>query len=289
MKYYIPLLLVLIFSSTCSALDFGRLGGTFTMDGEILEGDTVNLLIELSKWEVPPTVFHITSPGGDLGEAMLIGEIIRESQIPVWSGDECSSACVFILASGVERSVFGKLGLHRPYFDKSYFANLTSTQAKDKYEELKEASIDYLKKMEVKQSIIERIFETDSTNVELLEKDEANKLFGYQSQFYEEWLTAKCGKFTPEQTKIIKSYWSLVAALQTYQVMNDPSIPKTEDFGSNLDELMENGKLAYELQKANLLQPYIELSENHKKCTEKAVSRHVYSWHKVLKKFLTTE
>lgn len=216
----------------------------------------------------------------------MIGEIIRESQIPVWSGEQCSSACVFILVSGVERRAQGAVGLHRPYFDKSYFADLTSTEAKVKYYELKKQSIDYLRKMEVGQQIIERIFATDSTNIDLISEKEANNLFGFRSPFYEEWLMAKCGKYTDEESKIIKSYWSLMAARTTYAMLQDKTIPKTEDFGDNLPELVEDSQLAYQLEKANLLDPYVTLSNTHKKCIENAASQHIYSFHYAIKKYL---
>jgi len=285
MRKILKMLVPLIFASHVSAMDFGQLGGTFTMHGEIKKDDSVNFIISLASWDNPPTVFHITSTGGDLDEAMKIGEIIRSSQIPVWSGEECFSACVFIYASGVERDAQGKVGLHRPYFDKKYFANLSSLEAKEKYEELKQQSITYLKEIEVSQALIDRMFQTGSTEVDIIEAEEANRLFGAQSPFYEEWITAKCGKYTEEQSRVLTSWGSLQAARATLAMAKDESIPKSDNFGSNLQELVEGAQLALQMEKAGMLEPYIELSEIHQKCEEKAANAHVYSFHRSLQKY----
>lgn len=274
------------FASWVTAMDFGRAGGTFTMTGEIEKDDFMKFATSLASWKEPPTVFHIVSIGGDLGEAMRIGKLIRESQIPIWTGSECLSACVFIFIAGVERAAQGKVGLHRPYFDKKYFSDLTSIQAKEKYEELKQNSFTYLKDMEVSQAKTERIFQTGSTDVDILSAEEANTLFGYRSPFYEEWLTAKCGKYTEEQSKVIRSWSNLQAARMTLHVAQDESFSKAEKYGSNIRELVEGAQLALQMEKAGMLEPYIELSKIHQKCEKKSANSHVYSFHRSLKKHL---
>lgn len=284
-KIYLIILLS-IFSCKASGMEFRQLGGTFTMDGNIEEGDSIDFIASLASWKTPPTVFHISSKGGNLDEAMKIGKIIRLSQIPVWTGEECFSACVFIYAAGVERDARGNIGLHRPSFEKKYFANLTSLEAKDKYNELKQQSISYLKELEVSQAIIDRMFQTGSTEVELINATDANKLFGIKSPFYDEWLTAKCGKYTAEQSQIIMSWYSLQAVRMTVAVMQDDSFPKTDDFGSNIIELLDNAQLALQMENADTLAPYIELSEIYQKCQEKAVSSHRYSFHRSLQNYL---
>ncbi|REL27053.1 hypothetical protein DXX93_11090 [Thalassotalea euphylliae] len=85
-----------IFTFSVQSMEFLKLGGTFSMHGEIKKGDAAKFLLEFTSWEVAPTIFFISSRGGNLDEAIHIGEIIRASQIPVHSGEECFSACVFI-------------------------------------------------------------------------------------------------------------------------------------------------------------------------------------------------
>jgi len=274
------------FAFSANSMDFLQLGGTFSMHGNIEKDDAAKFVVEFASWEVPPTIFFISSKGGDLEEAIQIGDIIRASQIPVQSGEECFSACVFILSAGVEKTIDGVIGLHRPYFNKSYFANLTSLEAKEKYETLKANSEDYLKRMGVKHSLIERMFETDSTNVDILNKFEARKEFDARVPFYEEWLTAKCGKYTEEQKKVLYSLSALRAARATIAFAQDKDIPKADGFGGNLTELAQEAELAIQMEKADMLEPYIDLSNIHAKCEDKAANAHVFSFHYSLQEYL---
>lgn len=267
-------------------MEFLKLGGTFSMHGEIEKDDAARFLVEFASWEVAPTIFFISSKGGNLDEAIQIGEIIRASQIPVQSGEECFSACVFVLSAGVERTIDGVIGLHRPYFDKSYFANLTSIEAQAKYETLRDNSEDYLRKMGVKQTLIERMFETDSTNVDILSKHEAQKEFDSRLPFYEEWLSAKCGKYTEEQEKVLNSLGALRAARATIALAQDKDIPKADGFGNNLMELAQKAELAIQMEKSGMLQPYIDLSNIHAKCEDKAANEHVLSFHYSVQEYL---
>ncbi len=83
MKKYILVLVILIsITNSAFALEFLQLGGTFSMHGEIKQDDSIKLLLELATWENPPTVFVQTSAGGNIDEAMKIGDIVGESQIP---------------------------------------------------------------------------------------------------------------------------------------------------------------------------------------------------------------
>lgn len=84
-------------ASEINALTFSRNGGTFIMEGQFEHGDSTSLNRELLKWKEAPAVFLIDSPGGDLIEAMGIGEVIRAYQIPVWVQGQCASlASMFI-------------------------------------------------------------------------------------------------------------------------------------------------------------------------------------------------
>ena len=72
----------------------------------------------------------VTSSGGSVDEAILIGDYIRKNHIDVVVQDECFSSCVFLQAANIQRknlSPYSKIGIHRPYFGS---ANPTATVAK---------------------------------------------------------------------------------------------------------------------------------------------------------------
>jgi ATP-dependent protease ClpP protease subunit len=63
-------------------------------------------------------IISINSDGGDIAAAMRIGRRLRalNSSIVLNFNDNCHSACMVILASGIKRSPFGRVGIHRPHF-----------------------------------------------------------------------------------------------------------------------------------------------------------------------------
>jgi hypothetical protein len=63
-------------------------------------------------------IVSINSDGGDIAASMRIGRRLRalNSSIIVSLNENCHSACMVILASGVTRSPFGRVGIHRPHF-----------------------------------------------------------------------------------------------------------------------------------------------------------------------------
>lgn len=264
-----------LLSSSAVALEFHRVGGTFSMHGEVRQGDFVNFMVHFASWEKPPTIFHIDSPGGDLEEAMKIGRIIRESYIPIWTGEECSSACVFIFVAGVERVARGRLGLHRPYYDQKYFAQLNPLDAKLKYDELKKESVDYLKEMDVPQDMIERIFKTNSSDIDYLDEAQTKAIFGYRLPFYDEWLASKCGRYTEEEERVLGAISALHAIRAAYTL----KVP-AKGFG---DDIAEKALMALQLEREGRLQPYVELSEKRSKCEEDNANTYIFTYHKIIK------
>ena len=62
---------------------------------------------------------ELDSPGGDVEAAMEIGRIFRKERVWVLlpTSAVCFSACVLVLAGSVNRLIFGKVGIHRPYLE----------------------------------------------------------------------------------------------------------------------------------------------------------------------------
>lgn len=160
-------------------------------------------------------------------------------------------------------------------------------EAKEKYEELKQFSILYLKEIEVSQSIIDRMFQTGSTDVDIVSAKDANILFGIRSPFYDEWLIAKCGQLTDEQSKVLSSWGKLQAARATVEATKNNNFDKTKDFGIDIKTLTEGAQLALQMEKSEILKPYIEIFENHQQCESKAINEHIYSFHKSLQKYMS--
>ena len=91
------------------------------IDGDIIKGDLIKLSNILTQKLQSRVVLN--SNGGDLGEAIRMGEMISAMRLDTridYQG-QCLSACFFLWLNGKNRSPFyemeGKIGLHRPYLN----------------------------------------------------------------------------------------------------------------------------------------------------------------------------
>jgi len=128
-----------------------------------------------------PIVF-LNSTGGDVHAAMRMGRMLRKGMGIAWVRGECSSACALILAAGADRAVFtsGRIGIHRPFFDKSAFAKLSPGKAQSLYQINTSLVEKYLLEMGVSPALYERMLKIPSHQGYYL-SDEEIESFGFQS------------------------------------------------------------------------------------------------------------
>ena len=127
--------------------------------------------------------------------------------------------------------------------------------------------------------VIDRIFDASSKELDIVSEEEAIELFGELTPYYDEWLTAKCGKLSSEEGKIARSFYSLQAALATYEALQDPNFPKSDDFGSNINELMDDAQLAISMHENGILDGYVERIEEINSCRKKSAKTHIKRFH----------
>lgn len=138
----------------------------------------------------------LDSRGGNIIAAMEIGRLLRaaSAHILVDQDAECSSACIFLLASGVDRWVLdgSRLGLHRPFFEQSLFARLSVQDAKKLYSELIERCKRYFIQMGMSDDLFRRMLSIPSQKIEYIDRKLAESvgLIG-EDPAYAEWLRAK--------------------------------------------------------------------------------------------------
>jgi len=147
-------------------------------------------------------VIELNSSGGDVVAALDIGRIIRSKSCRTVVAELhiCASACIFIVVAGEDREIYGKIGIHRPHFDDSYFAGLTVAQAREKYRQLEIETSDYLHDMGMPDELFIRMMRIPSYSVQWLSStDVINLGINGIDPAYEEWLQAKyVQQFGPE-------------------------------------------------------------------------------------------
>ena len=107
-------------------------------------------------------------------------------------GHECSSACVLILAAGVDRNPWGRIGIHRPHFDEKFFAQLTQAEARKKYDQMADTVRRYLAKMGLSENLYTAMLHVPSDDVVYLTVSQLNA-YGLHGQDagWSEWRRAK--------------------------------------------------------------------------------------------------
>jgi hypothetical protein len=92
----------------------GNIGKTWVVvNGEIREGFADEVIEQLRRERAVGLL--ISSPGGSLYEARRLGRYLRQNGLSVGVNGLCTSACVDVLAGGIERYVTrrAKLGIHQ--------------------------------------------------------------------------------------------------------------------------------------------------------------------------------
>lgn len=141
-----------------------------SLDGEIVQND-VDALVTATE-SAPASAMKIlvvNSEGGDLTTAMMIGRFVRAMHFDVVVPEtaECYSACVFVLAAGIDKRVRGRVGIHRPYF-----GNIDPAKAADAIKATKLEVDNYLAEMNIPSRLSDDMFSIDPIDMRMLSGEE---------------------------------------------------------------------------------------------------------------------
>jgi hypothetical protein len=135
--------------------------------------------IEKNKLVISMNAVQLKSRGGNGTAAREIAKLIRAKRLNTYvaEGDECASACVFILLGGVQRYAFGSIGVHRTTYSRDISDDLRV--ANDVDENIKDVN-NFVQSMSVSARLSDAINTTESWRTRYLtikEKREMN-VFG---------------------------------------------------------------------------------------------------------------
>ncbi|MFW5452785.1 hypothetical protein [Thioalkalivibrio sulfidiphilus] len=178
------------------------------IDGEIVEGDYQRFLAALLSSGYGASIF-ISSPGGDLHEAMRIGRLIRKigyvTDIPTARPDAsctplyniqhctCDSACLFIWLGGIKREG-DYITVHRPYIEPSSLREITADEAREHSLLIAEWVADYFQEMGAPRALWDRMSSVSYDRVERLSQSYIERNLSGVSRDYEDWSIARCGR-----------------------------------------------------------------------------------------------
>lgn len=98
-------------------------GAAVLLEGEIAGGDAPRILKQIQELPEAPARAIFNSPGGSVRDALELGRALRLAGMDteMRAGDICYSACPYLLAAGVTRSIpdTAFVGVHQHYFGES--------------------------------------------------------------------------------------------------------------------------------------------------------------------------
>lgn len=184
--------------------------------GTIVPGDYERFVATLKRRGPQYFLLYLRSPGGNTGEAMRIGRLVRSLSVPTvgpLSDPQnpnvascvsdvsaigrspqciCASACTLIWFAGVTRSAL-EIYVHSiRYDDAKMFGQLSPPEAEAMYRKSMGEIHDYLREMDVNEKIYYMMTDVASARIQRVLTVDGGELSNW-SPGYREWLYARCG------------------------------------------------------------------------------------------------
>lgn len=168
----------------CPRLNNAKLCFMLNMEGTLVAGDADELrrrIENVAKISGVPSrigLIYLDSTGGDMYEAMKIGELLRKHKIQaaIRLKEKCYSACVLVLAGGVARFPFGQVGVHSFYSKAMTKAGFDYEKEDAQYRAVAEDVNKYLVKMRVPTALLDEMIKTPPTTIKMLEPKDTQRL-----------------------------------------------------------------------------------------------------------------
>jgi len=179
--------------------------------GEIKSGDAAKFRDMLTEFitKNPDQLLTVSlsdSPGGDVLEAMQIGDLIRESYSETIAAGDCLSACIFIYLGGVDRAIlgrFGRIGIHRAFIDPTTNKTMSLKDSRENFAAVQDTVKSYLNLMGAKPELYDLMINADSTEIKFMSFSEVWTLIGTSDPAIDEWLLSKCGELDEHTKRIL--------------------------------------------------------------------------------------
>jgi len=119
----------------------------------------------------------LDSKGGDVETAVSMGKILRadgeKAYVRVMEGKSCVSSCVFLLAGGSNRYVWGRVGIHRPFSPTDIGTN--AALQKQNYERLGVQIKGFLRDTNIPPELFDHMMRIPPEKIKYLSQDELQR------------------------------------------------------------------------------------------------------------------
>jgi hypothetical protein len=249
----LTLCLLLLISTVTRAADFDVVsareeGYTLVVSGVIAAGDRDRLVKIFADSEALPSITRIKTRGGDIDEAMRLGELYRRAKLSLIASEACDAPCFLWLLGGVSRLVVGELVLEFPRAESAILR-------------------DYFDRMDISGTAVEALL--NSGGVARLSAAEFEAIVGERPASFESWLAEACGEQGPEERRDLQriqaaSFLTVLRRMQS----EDPSRKDLDDIIAKYEKLaMDAGKFTIQYRQA-LMEEWFQI----RRCQKLALS-----------------
>lgn len=248
------------------------------IEGNIEPGDFETFVRIVKENQGQVSGVYIFSPGGDFYEAMKIGRAMRalelSSQVPMRGPDgrpvceddgfgpkprdpnncTCASAGFFIHIGAIHRGGT-YLAVHRPYFAKGKFGDLSQADAQKAFDVLQESARTYMQEMGVPKHIQEDVLGTPSERALVLDDKTVKTYFWLALPYRHEWKKNRCSKLSESETQRMEDYSRRLLRARSAA---ETGLSKAEwnDLSALQKKRDEEGRCDIEIEKQSRIEAY---------------------------------
>ena len=254
------------------------------IEGQIEAGDYETFLKIIQENQAQISGVYLFTLGGDFVEAMKIGRAVRalelSSQVPMkdsygrpvcGEGDfgpkpndpkncTCASAGFFIHIGGIHRGGT-YLAVHRPYFGKGKFGDLSQDEAKRSFDMLQDSARDYMQEMGVPKHVQEDVLGTPSDKALLLDEKTVKTYFWMALPYKHEWVKSRCSVLNSSESERMESY---SRRLRGARSSSDAGLSQSEwgDLGTLQEKQKQESDCSINISKQSRVEAYEKLFKN---------------------------
>jgi len=132
-------------------------------------------LVKRGRQKIAGNAVSFAGDGGDVDAAMELGRLLRKLGVSavVARGDQCLSSCVFAFMGGDQRTVAGRIGIHRPYFSSARKV----PERRAFYRQLQKRLQQYIEELDFPPSLYEAVMAVPPESLRMLTAADLKKFY----------------------------------------------------------------------------------------------------------------
>ena len=142
---------------------------------DVYAAKVMESLIKRGRQKLAGNAVSLSGDGGDVDAAMEVGRLLRRLGVSTYVAreDQCLSSCVFAFMGGDQRTVAGRIGIHRPYFSST--RDVTNRRAY--YRQLQKRLQQYVEELDFPVSLYEALMAVPPESIRILSAADLRKYY----------------------------------------------------------------------------------------------------------------